>query len=677
MLAALALAACTDDRLDVDKPTSDGERKITFVFPGIAKGSTTYSTVGSAEENKLETLDIYVFTEHPNSAANPKPMVLEEILQSSNTTGDGRFEITSSGNDKMVTVTVPTGVKKHFFFIANGRDISQANAAKLFETTADEFLKVAHGTVQNHITCPLEMTADLLVDNIDQTGTTTVDVTLTRRVARFDVKNDSDDSGFILDEILIYNARHGVNTFARYDTDIPYAKRHPNAIVNQMPAINFSVVPNANHGLSNSVFYLNPTIIEDMKNPAKALNFQLVGRSTTTGAPQIYPVQLQMPNGDPIVIDANHLYTIHILNMGIGYINATLSVLEWTHDPDNNIDNPAGEGTIKLKDKDGKAFTNSVLDITNDDLSEQTVLVDADTEWEIYVDPMYSWVEHNGASLATDKVNKEFTIKAKSVNPSPRVRIAHISVFNKHRPSINQMLLFRQAASTDSYFTLGSQYIIGSHQADPRVTIPGEMTKQFAIDVTVPDDLTWKATVDAGGTWLETAYSTGTGDPTGPAKLLVTPKQMNPSDTDTRTTYITFESVPADPADKITLVVPVTQTVANLGDIRLSAAGLSNGEFNLSSAGFPGSADGKRQIQVYAHTDWDVEVNDAVTNDWVKIAPADISKGTPTGDYNGSFKVFVEPNTGTARNATITVKNKTKASITATIEVKQAAPVTP
>lgn len=663
VLAALALAACTDDHLERVNPTDDGDRKITFVFPGVAKGSTTYATEGSADENKIETLDIYVFTEHPNSAENPKPMVLEEVLQN----GDpqkGYFELTNSGDDKVATITVPAGNKKHFFFIANGRTFYNPQKFRLLETTVTDFTKVNNGMSNSHIICPLQMTADVLVDDIEQNNITSLDVTLTRRMARFDIKNDSEDSGFIIDEILINNACGSVTVFA---SSTPLAS----ATLHNLPPIDFSIYPDANHGVSSSVFYLYPTIAAYMADPDKVLNFQLVGRSTTNGTPQVYPVKVQKPDGSDLSIDANHLYTIHILNMGIGYINATLMVDDWTHDPDNDVNNPAAYGTIKLKDSNGNAIPgNNTYYINSDDIAPHNILVEADTEWDIYIDPKYYyWVELS--PLTSGKVNKDFTIRATSINPGTSTRQAVISVFNKKRPSIYQTLVLTQRPSVtaDRYLQLLTSAYVTTHNTNYRINIPGEMTKQFAVSVDVPADTAWIVTKDPAADWFDMKYSTDPSNPIGPAQLLITPTKMNMS-SDVRTTTITFETVPTgDPNDKLVLKVPLNQAVANLGSIRLEGAGLgSNGEMSVGKDGFGG----KRQIWVYAHTDWEVAALDDNTPSapvtWVTIS----EETKKAGEFNGSFKISVDPNTGAERVANIVVKNKLNENIKKTIKLTQA-----
>ena len=83
---------------------SSGE--LTFVFPGTAKGVVPYADdiKASAQENELETLDIYVFGEDSLSSATPKPMLLEEIFRSgvgaSTDQGEQGFALSTVGDAK-------------------------------------------------------------------------------------------------------------------------------------------------------------------------------------------------------------------------------------------------------------------------------------------------------------------------------------------------------------------------------------------------------------------------------------------------------------------------------------------------------------------------------------------------------------------------------------------------
>lgn len=129
-LAGLLLTSCSEN---TDAPVPDrgndgkGGKEVTFLFSGTAQGYVPYTkadgAIASEAENKLETLDIYVFGEDSLSSASPKPIVLEEILRSGEDTAalGNTFGLTVSGKDNLVTISVGEGSKKKFYFVANAR----------------------------------------------------------------------------------------------------------------------------------------------------------------------------------------------------------------------------------------------------------------------------------------------------------------------------------------------------------------------------------------------------------------------------------------------------------------------------------------------------------------------------------------------------------------------------
>lgn len=87
-LASLLMAVCSEDMETAGPDEGNGGkdgRELTFLFSGTAQGYVPYTKaeggIASNAENELSTLDIYVFGEDSLSSADPKPVVLEEILR--------------------------------------------------------------------------------------------------------------------------------------------------------------------------------------------------------------------------------------------------------------------------------------------------------------------------------------------------------------------------------------------------------------------------------------------------------------------------------------------------------------------------------------------------------------------------------------------------------------------
>lgn len=92
-------------------------------------------------------------------------------------------------------------------------------------------------TLKGHITCPMLMSAQVDMPDVAQTvadantAGTGVKVELTRRVARFDIKNNSETSNFVISKIALADVPGNVPLFPRDSYTAP--------IVAEMPIIDF------------------------------------------------------------------------------------------------------------------------------------------------------------------------------------------------------------------------------------------------------------------------------------------------------------------------------------------------------------------------------------------------------------------------------------------------------
>ncbi|MDL2278947.1 hypothetical protein LJC57_10205, partial [Parabacteroides sp. OttesenSCG-928-G07] len=639
LLAVVLLAACND--YDGEDPTPpSGKRELTFTFPNTATSSVAYA-IATPNENELRTVDVYVFALDELSTENPQPYLLEDIHQS----GIGDFNLLQVMASKTATISLAKGDKKKFFFVGNGRDHVSAKDVTLNVTRADDFLKKVTKIQQGHIASPLLM-SDLIdmpdVDDIvkNQGGKATVE--LTRRMVRFDVFNNADESDFIIEEIRIKNARAAVNLFA--DATPPYDA----PFMDDDLSVDFTLHAGANTGLSNSVFYIYPTV------DAGETTLELIGKDVSTGNPQVYPVTMQDKQGSggtPFNILANSRYMINVLSKGISYLEATLVPEEWGYDPDNDVPVVADYGIIKLRDENGDEFLNNGIATQAEPTIDAPTMVKvaAESEWEIYIAPEYAdWI--GVTALQSGEIHDEFEVWTKLANPSGTdVREGVVEVRNKIRPSIMQPFIIRQAKNDDRSISYSGAFI-----SNGTLSISGEIVKPVTVEVKVSDSRPWTAEAikfkadDPDMDWIDLdgkTYAQQTGPVTGDGKLLVA-LHANPADT-VRQAYIKItQEAQGDEKGDLICKIPVYQSPSNLGTIRLDAAGLKDGTLSVAAAGFS-DRDDKRNIRVFAHTEWKVETNDS----WIHISDKIFENG-----YNGSFKVSVDRHLDTNADRTGEIK---------------------
>ncbi|RHJ88898.1 BACON domain-containing protein [Parabacteroides bouchesdurhonensis] len=679
-LAGLMMTACSDEN-DSLFPGGGGTghtdgKTITFVFPSTAQGVVPYSATASAAENELKTLDIYVFGEDTLNAA--KPMVLEEIFRSGE--AGSNFTLTKDGTSSVARISINPGNKKKFYFVANGRDQMALDNVELGITDTTTFVTKATNTLQGHIECPLLMSAsypasgELTVD--DQQAGMSYTVELLRRMARFDLLNRCEDSGFKVTEISLRDVP-GDN----YIFENGQAAYTPN-IVSLLPAIDFTAYTNNNYGESNSVFYMYPATAAEAEN----IKLSLIGE-TLAGEPQVYNVELKKNQKDTefIPIKANNRYLLSILNIGTGILNATLEVEEWVVGDTVSVD--AGRGTIKLSatpSGEGQSFSENILTLGAEPTLADSVTINvaADEEWELVYDRKeYDWV--SVSELPGDSVMKSFQVTTLGANPSSKSgRQATILVQNVKRPAIKQPLIVKQAAqdaSTGRYIDLSGALMSGNV-----LNISGERTDSVNISVSVPDGAQWNVTKSATATWFtvgeEAVQTRGAFAPvTGSGTFSVVATQnTDPLSGRADTAFITITG--ADGQVDLVQKVIVRQAARNLGTISVKARNAmlkDDGKYHIvkvPEAGFPeleaDNADGvtgdnKRKVTVIAVSEWEYEITEGA--DWLSVSDESSRAAS------GYIYLYAAENEGEARTGEIVIRNTVDNTISQTIVVEQLA----
>ncbi|MDL2208282.1 hypothetical protein LJB97_01525 [Parabacteroides sp. OttesenSCG-928-O15] len=434
----LLLAACSDD--SIDQPIwQDGEKEVVFNFPGIASGHVVPYTraIATEEENALASLDIYVFKGSDDTA------ILERIYHSKEGEdgGDNTFTISQAGDVQSAKISVPTAEDnkaKVFFFVGNGRDIISLNTAKANVTTLGEFKDFSVNALvpTTHIERPLLMTEVTTFADIS-TLVSAQTVTLTRRMARFDVRNVARDSNFEIEEILIFGARPSTRIFKN-------ASAVDATPTISMKAINFKDFQDANTKDVPSVFYIYPTLNLGTDGESET-ELSLVGKVTGTDTQQVYPVKFAIPSEDDpdeithLKIQANHRYIIDIQKSGIADLKATLQVEEWLDG--TGITTPVEPGTIRVLDENGQVITDNKVSVVAAGKT-LTLKVEATSRWIVDAVPTgIDWLTVSGVNAT--EVGTEFTVKVEeNTTGKPRTHILYVR--NAAEKSILQPVIIMQ-----------------------------------------------------------------------------------------------------------------------------------------------------------------------------------------------------------------------------------------
>lgn len=667
-LVGLLMASCSEDNDPFNAGGGEGQtgaRELTFVFPGTAQGVVPYAVTASEAENELKTLDIYVFG--VDSMKTARPMVLEEIFRS----GQG-YDLTTNGDAKTAKISVPAGNQKTFYFVANAREHLSLDSVELHVTDTTAFKAKMSNTLKGHITCPMLMSAKVdMPDVATEVAKGTIDVTLTRRVARFDIQNNSETSNFVISEVVLADVPGNAPLFPIAGYVAP--------LVPKLPVIDFSAMKNSNAGVTNSVFYMYPI---DKDNVNK-VGFSLVGTSLVMNAPQVLDVEFKSytDKTKTIDIEANNRYLVQVEDLGSGDLTATLKVIEWIVGDTVNVD--TGDGTIKLSSEDAGFADNTLTVAAEPTLTDSiAIAVAADGEWELIVEDQYKdWI---GVSvLPGDTTLKEFKVTTLLPNPSSKEeRQGVVMVQNVRRPSIRQPLIVKQAANAARYLDMSGLAVAGN-----LLSFSGEKTDGDSLNVTIaaPAGTAWKATKTASATWfkfekeagLKAAAADGsTFDGTATETFSIVPTQ-NATDVE-RIDTVTITIAQADEfKTALEQKLIVRQAARNLGAITVSCIGIKDGHVSVAADGFSEKADaegkhaGERKVKVMATSEWKVIIPEEAT--WLtQVGGIDLTPGSK----NGSFYLKAAANTAAdavERKAIVRVENTQDATIYQEITFTQVA----
>lgn len=682
-LASLLMVACSED-METSGPAEgnggkDG-RELTFLFSGTAQGYVPYTKaeggIASNAENELSTLDIYVFGEDSLSSADPKPVVLEEILRSGAdaAVAANTFALTTSGKDNLVTISVGEGKKKKFYFVANARDQLSLADVQLHKTDTASFKEKLGNSQKDLIACPMLMSGSCEMVLSDASKDNPVKVELMRRVARFDISNDSEETNFVIQQIALSNVPGQGPLFAGSEWD--------DAERVQLPLIDFSTVNGSNAGVAPSVFYLYPTN-KTTEETAGEIKFNLIGHSSSSEDTQVVPVKFFDIHGAPVSIQANHRYTVQVDPAGQGSLTATLKVEDWL--VGDTMDVQTDWGTIGLSCEDA-AFKDNTLTFEAEKAADAgtpiTLSVACDGVWELEKDGSLDWLE---AKVVTGEggVINSFTVQILTTNYSAEQRQGVITVVNKNQPSVRQSLIVVQKGNEQAAITFSADLssIGGASLIGNVLKMPASQSEAITVQVAtgISD---WKL---KGGSYTGLAVSKTE------AGLSITPTENK--STNSRTNTITL----TDGSGNDLTTLRVIQSGVKVGTIVVKCTDLEEtgtGSYSLAvdAKGFPetGQETGQnnhRKISVVAITGWEYaiiypwdEAQEGSTiekgDEWLSVYNKDTNNGITEnlGTHNGYFYLKATVNeTGEARTAKIRILDTATYTSSATITITQAA----
>lgn len=682
-LASLLMVACSED-METSGPAEgnggkDG-RELTFLFSGTAQGYVPYTKaeggIASNAENELSTLDIYVFGEDSLSSADPKPVVLEEILRSGAdaAVAANTFALTTSGKDNLVTISVGEGKKKKFYFVANARDQLSLADVQLHKTDTASFKEKLGNSQKDLIACPMLMSGSCEMVLSDASKDNPVKVELMRRVARFDISNDSEETNFVIQQIALSNFPGQGPLFAGSEWD--------DAERVQLPLIDFSTVNGSNAGVAPSVFYLYPTN-KTTEETAGEIKFNLIGHSSSSEDTQVVPVKFFDIHGAPVSIQANHRYTVQVDPAGQDSLTATLKVEDWL--VGDTMDVQTDWGTIGLSFEDA-AFKDNTLTFEAEKAADAgtpiTLSVACDGVWELEKDGSLDWLE---AKVVTGEggVINSFTVQVLTTNYSAEQRQGVITVVNKNQPSVRQSLIVVQKGNEQAAITFSADLssIGGASLIGNVLKMPASQSEAITVQVAtgISD---WKL---KGGSY--TGLSVSKTD----AGLSITPTENK--STNSRTNTITL----TDGSGNDLTTLRVIQSGVKVGTIVVKCTDLEEtgtGSYSLAvdAKGFPetGQETGQnnhRKISVVAITGWEYaiiypwdEAQEGSTiekgDEWLSVYNKDTNNGITEnlGTHNGYFYLKATVNeTGEARTAKIRILDTATYTSSATITITQAA----
>lgn len=404
LLALLALGvSCSSEEIVENVPgtevpgTDTGKAELVFRFGGLKLKSpvTRAETIATEDETVVENLVIILAgTDDETHTTGGAAIVYEYrstwVADPVETDRYKRLTLTQTGNvltGKLLVdeaVMLPAYLTKKALVLVNGirmnvtdadgtvnvltsaEAISHVRAEKLYQLCGGKVLGkdlAAEGasmelvwgpgdlTAEN-IECPLPMTSR--IENINFHGSTNIDVALTRRVSRFDLRNGQ-STQLRIGNIRPLNATPGIEFDEATGTRVDMMEQSflPAAADADWTNVPAEVVP---------AFYTFPSALVAGEQPMK---FRVTAKKLngTTGLWEDKTYTLLLENADkkPVSIDKNTRYVINITEVTDLHITAGIVVADW--DQGGDVDGDLNPATVSRK-------TPRMNEVVNDDANQ-------------------------------------------------------------------------------------------------------------------------------------------------------------------------------------------------------------------------------------------------------------------------------------------------------------------
>ena len=397
----LSVASCTSETEEQrqtpapDPSGSEARREVMLTLKNKLSVVKTKAgdAIATAEENKISSLDIYVF----GSTTENGTYTYQERFSYRESSSDlpagfdvTPLELTAVGSDGKQTnalLSLKKGLFVKLYCIANQSKLIdpatnaaingfiplvQSNPGQPGNTVTEGTPAESDFLLFKSIQLDPASATDILKTPLPMTGAyaTPLDLTdfsvsarlqlgfrLTRSVARFDIVNDAATSKFTIQSVSMANGRKGVSFFP-----LKVTGTLPTAAAGDL--ITYPARPfdgeKANTGNCLGAFYTWPSPMGDGGYLVLSGTY---AANQTENVPVTYKVPFK-PEGDGnyIEVSQNHRYTVNITKADEYHLDFTINVEDWTDE--GNIDDYEPGGNV---DADGLVFANTgVGDITYD-----------------------------------------------------------------------------------------------------------------------------------------------------------------------------------------------------------------------------------------------------------------------------------------------------------------------
>lgn len=363
----LSVAACTsetEEQLDKPSPEPSGKaerREVLLTLKNkLSVTATKADPIATADENKISSLDIYVF----GSETEGGTYTYQERFcyrENSNDIPSGNdvtaLDLTAKdANAKETTalLSLKKGLFVKLYCIANQtqlitadgtpftlfQPLSQSNPGQKDNTVNPSVPKETDFLTYHSPLIDPALATDILVTPLPMTGsyTTPLDLTdfsvsarlqlgfrLTRTVARFDIVNDAATSKFTIQSVSMAKGRKGVSYFP-----LKVTGTFPTAADDDLityPARKFEG-DDANAGIVTGAFYTYPSPVEDG-------GYLILSGTYATNKSEDIPVSYKVPfkpadGGNYIEVSQNHRYTVNVTKADEYHLDFTIDVADWT-----------------------------------------------------------------------------------------------------------------------------------------------------------------------------------------------------------------------------------------------------------------------------------------------------------------------------------------------------------